>query len=207
MTYGIFKNTKNAVYRFVDEKLIGAALDTDPPTTLNIPRQFTNFLLEAEFTQLDAEEEAEKQITFVRRILDISLNQWSGMGLPTPVGYTDNNENILLTWKHERFTNVTGNKPLSSKFVETYAWLVGLGSREFLFPCAVFLKVIGCDPIFITDGSRDEGIDCIGKISVGPIRSLLVFVQCKTKEVDRKSLSKGVIYQEYGKYASFAKNR
>ena len=200
MTYGDYQTPKDAVKEFVQDKLIGAALALDPPATLNIPQQFTNFLVAAKFNRRVAEEEAEKQSTLVRRWLDDARKQWFGIGLPAPVAYADNDA-VVLTWKHAGYRKITGHEPLSSEFVETHEWLTNLKQREFLLPCVAFLKIIRCDPIFITDGPRDEGIDCIGKIADGPLRSVLIFVQSKTSE-RRQKLSKEVLYQEYGKYAT-----
>ena len=200
MNYGTYQNPKDAVRKFVYDELIGAALAIDPPDSLNIPQQFTNFLVGANFNRLLAEEEAEKQSDLVRRRLDDARDQWLGIGLPAPIAYADNDD-VLLTWKHARYREITGHEPLSTEFVETHEWLTSLKQREFLLPCAAFLKIIGCDSIFITDGPRDEGIDCIGKIANGPLRSILIFVQSKTSEAVKR-LSKEVLYQEYGKYAT-----
>ena len=199
MTYGVYQSTADAVKTFVQENLIAAALVLDPPETLNIFQQFTNFLVAGRFNKLRAEEEAEKQSGLVRYWLDQALDQWIEIGLPAPIGYA-NNPDVVLTRKHARYREITGYEPLSSSFIETHEWLAGLGPREFLMPCVAFLKIIGCDPIFVTDGPRDRGIDCIGKIAGGPMRSTIVFVQSKTSST-RQWLSPQVIYQEYGKYA------
>lgn len=207
MTYGDYGSAGKAVTKFVRDELINAALDADPPKTLNVPQEFASFLVAGRVNKLVADEVAEKQRGLIRFRLDEALNQWAGLGLPAPVGYAENEE-IILTWKHDRYADITGQEPLSPQFVETYNWLNGLGARDFLFPCATFLKIIGCDPIFITDGPRDEGIDCIGKIANGPMRSVLFFVQCKTRQRGTKKVfGKELLYQEYGKYATLPKTQ
>ena len=205
MTYGTYRSAAEAVNKFVYDELIDAALDPDPPETLNVPQQFASFLVAAQFNRLVAEEEAERHRKLLRFRLKAAINQWLDVGLPAPIGYADNLD-VVLTWKHASYAEITGHEPLSLGFVETYEWLTSLEPRDFLFPCATFLKIVGCDPIFITDGSGDEGIDCIGRIADGPIRSIFLFVQCKTrKEGAKKFIGKDVLYQEYGKYATLPK--
>ena len=204
MTYGTYQSVSHAVNTFVYNELIDAALVPDPPQTLNLLNLFTDHLVAAQFNRLIAEEETEKHISYVRRRLDDAIDQWIERGLPAPLGYT-NNQDVLVTWKHVHFPKITGRRPLSGQFVEIYEWLIDLGPRQFLLASAIFLRIIGCNPIFITDGPHDEGIDCIGKIMEGPIRSILVFVQSKTKENSRKLFQKETLYQEYGKYATLTK--
>ncbi len=203
MTYGRFSNTTAAVRDFVYNKLIDTAVTLDPPATLNVRSQFANFLVKESFNSLVADEEAERQSSLLHRQLHDACNEWIDIGLPAPIGYADNPD-VVLTRKHARYREITGYEPLSLSFIETYHWLSSLGPREFLLPCAVFLKIIGCDPILLTDGPRDEGIDCIGKIADGPMRSIVIFVQAKTTTRPH-SLTKNVLYVEYGKYAMLPK--
>lgn len=200
MRYGSFRSRKEAVIRFVTERLIAPALTPDPPQTFNIVQQFASFLATGSFNLLRAEEEAEKQKSFLRRELSDALNEWELLGIPPPVQYAENEE-VLLTWKHNRFEELTGHRGISRNFIEVYEWLSGLQSREFLLACVSFLKLLRCDPIFITDGRGDEGIDCIGKIADGPLRSVAIFIQSKTKENDLEKLGRDALFQEYGKYA------
>ena len=204
MTYGSFRTPKEAVKRFVSEKLITPALTPNPPETFNLEQQFAAFLATGSFNRFRAEEEAEKQINFIRRQLGDALNEWSRLGIPSPVQFTENEE-VLLTWKHNHFQQITGHRAISRNFIEIYEWLSGLQSREFLLACVSFLKLLRCDPIFITDGRGDEGIDCIGKIADGPLRSVAVFIQSKTKENDLEKLGRDALFQEYGKYAVLPK--
>lgn len=208
MTYGAYRSANEAVNTFVYDELVDAALHPNPPKTFNVSRQFASFLVgAARFNKLIADEEADRQLGLIRRRLREAIDQWSGLGLPAPIGFAENDD-IILTWKHARYTQITGYEPLSLQFVRIYDWLCSLGSRDFLFACATFLRIIGCDPIFVTDGARDQGIDCIGRVSDGPIRSVLFFVQCKTRQqAAEKVIGKEVIYQEYGKYATLPKTR
>ena len=204
MTYGDFRSAKDAINRFVYDDLIENTLCGSAPETFNLQNRFSDFLVSGSFNKLRADEEAEKQASLIQGRLNEALDSWRALGLPSPLGYADSDD-VLLTWRHSSYADITGYTPLSSAFVDVYDWLTNLNARDFLLPCAAFFKLIGCDPIFITDGSRDEGIDCIGRIADGPSRSILVFAQCKTKEKDRKVFGKETLFQEYGKYASLPK--
>lgn len=204
MTYGSFRSVKEAVNRFVFDELITRALSQDPPQTFNLEQQFASFLIAGSFNRLRAEEEAEKQTSLIRRRLDDVLSEWRLQGVPTPIEYAENEE-VLLTWKHIHYQATTGYPALSKDFIEIYEWLSELQSREFLLVCVTFLKLLNCDPIFVTDGPRDEGIDCIGKIADGPLRSVAIFVQSKTRENDLAMFGRDILYQEYGKYATLPK--
>lgn len=203
MKYGSFKNIKDAVNKFVFDGLINRSLSQAPPPILNIQQEFASFLTKGKINSLIAAEEAEKQNNLIKQRLNDALSEWRSLGLPAPVGYAENGKN-LLTWKHPKYYLLTGYPALSEAFVEVYGWLRELDSRKYLLACVALLKLIGCNPIFITDGSRDEGIDCIGRVAEGPLRSLLVFVQSKTKE-NNQAMGKEMIYQEYGKYATLPK--
>ena len=204
MNYGSFQSTKAAVNQFVFDEIIKTSLLTQPPETLNLSRQFATFLAQNNFHRLRAEEEAEKQIFLLRRRLDEALDEWKALGLPPPLGYSENGD-VLLTWRHQKYAAITGRDPLSPNFVVVFDWLSGLNARQYLLPSVLFLKLMGCDPIFVTDGPHDEGIDCIGRIAEGPLRSVLVFVQVKTQQAAQRHISKDSLFQEYGKYATLPK--
>jgi hypothetical protein len=106
---------------------------------------------------------------------------------------------LLAGWVHDRHLDLTGYPPVSEEFIEIYHWLSSLNEREFLLPVVCFLKLVGCDAIFVTDGTGDEGIDCLGRIGVGPLRSIVLFVQAKSK-IDH--VPRDLVLQEYGKYAA-----
>ena len=199
--HGSHASKKSAIYTFVHERVVNLALSKDPPDTLNLIQQFSAFLHDnLELDHLSAEEEAEKQADIVRRRLNEILQEWQLLGIPRALGYAENNE-IVLTWRHSRFETITGYQPISEEFVKIYRWISTLGPREFLIVGVVFLKLLNCDPIFVTDGPRDEGVDCIGRISQGPLRSVVILIQSKTKEDETRQFDPDTLYQEYGKYS------
>lgn len=62
--------------------------------------------------------------------------------------------------------------------------------------CLLFI-FLGAGIIFITEGSGDGGVDCLGRIDQGPLRSLCIIIQAKTSN---SRISRDLIFIEYGKY-------
>ena len=86
MKYGHFSSVKDAVNRFVSDELSTEVLSPDPPTKLSLSERFASFLSRFEFTQLRAEEEAEKQGSLLRHKVSEALEQqWAGLGIPAPI--------------------------------------------------------------------------------------------------------------------------
>ena len=202
MSYGRFSAAHEAVKTFVADRLMAASLSTSAPDVLNISDQFNSFLKDNEFGPLRASEETQKQEALILRHLEEELVEWRALGVPTPIDYVESNSNVLLTWRHSRFQRRFFNDvPYQTEnFVAIYDWLLTLQERDFLFVCALYLKLMGCNPILITDGSGDMGIDCIGKVSKGPLRSLVVFVQSKTIQKSQGRVSENALRQEFAKY-------
>ncbi len=202
MPYGSFSAAHEAVKTFVVDHLLANSLSTNAPDVLNIAEQFNQFLMDNGFGPLRASEETEKQETLISLKLEEELEEWHALGVPTPIDYVDSNNNILLTWKHGRFSerNFDSRSYRTAEFVSVYNWLLTLQERQFLFACVLYLKQLGCDPIFVTDGSGDMGVDCIGKVSIGPFRSLAVFVQSKTMQRSQGRIAGSTLRQEYAKF-------
>ena len=76
-------------------------------------------------------------------------------------------EDLYICWFHHKFEEETGFEGLPTTFSWVLEWLDNLSPREFLIPCAMYLKLLGASKIFITDSSGDEGIDCLGVVYGG----------------------------------------
>jgi hypothetical protein len=188
------------VRAFVIEVVEAQAMRTDGPKTINITRAFAQFLEERRgHSELEASEVAAKQVLLVRRQVGLQIGRWSDQGISPPMNFTVENEDIVVSWRHPRYEALTGYQPAQAQFVKIYDWVGAQAQRAFLIPCIWFLKAIDCDPIFITDGARDEGIDCIGLINRGPLRSTAFFVQARSKS---DLISGEPLQQEYAKYAA-----
>ena len=138
-----------------------------------------------------------------RRLLDV-VEEWSRLGIPCPIGWSEDSD-LWLTWRHPKYVELTGQLGLHRKYIFSLNWLSTLNAREYLLPGVLFLKILGCDPIYVTDGPNDEGIDCIGRIAEGPLRSTIVFLQVKTRQGNQNRMGRDVVLQEYGKYLMLAK--
>ena len=192
---------------FVFEDVISQSLNASAPTTVNVLRSFTHFLVKKGFEQFRAEEVAEQQQALIWRKLNEASDEWRALGLPSPIGPPVDWGDNWLTWRHPRFFELTGQTPLQKKYIIIHDWISALDPREYLLVGVLFLKILGCNPIYITDGANDEGVDCIGRIENGPLRSIVVLVQAKTRQGNRTVMGKDIVLQEYGKFSILGKTR
>ena len=208
MPYGCFGSAKEAVRLFVDNHIMAAFLSINPPKILNVFDSFNSFLRNNDFGEVRASIETEKQEVLILRYLEEQLEEWRALGVPTPVDYVEENKSVLVSWKHKNFRQrYYGEKAYNTEnFVSVYNWLFSLQDRNFLFACSLYLKLLRCNPIYITDGKGDGGIDCIGKVSDGPFRSLIVFVQAKSKKGKKANFSLNTLRQEYAKYVALKRS-
>ena len=168
------------------------------PRTLNIQRTFRNHLARKESLKNSADELSEKWHQTLLDRIEYNLSEgWDGLGVPRPIALLDNDNTTLVTWSHPKYSTLTGLGPLPDEFIAIVNWLQNLDAREFLIPCSCLLSLIGAEHIYITEGKGDGGIDCIGKIENGPLRSLCLFVQAKTSN---SSIKREILLTEYGKF-------
>jgi hypothetical protein len=197
--FGQLRDADKATQRFVIEGLEAKIMRHDCPKTLNLDVEFSRFLQSHGVDELRASEIAAQQRLLVRRRVTDQIQRWNGQGVSSPWNFVVESDDVVVSWRHERYNELTGYDPLGSDFVDIYDWLGTQTNRAFLFPCVCFLKILGCDPIFITDGSRDEGIDCIGLLANGGLRSTAIFVQARSKG---DVISGDIVLQEFAKYTA-----
>ena len=189
---------REEIKSYLDNLLFSKILKQGCPITLNIQRSFRNHLALKENFKKSADELSEKwQQNLLERIEQDLSKDWDGLGVPRPIAPLDNDNTTLVTWSHPRYSTLTGLDPLPDEFIAIVNWLQHLGPREFLIPCSCLLSLIGAEHIYITEGTGDGGIDCIGKIENGPLRSLCLFVQAKTSKSD---ITREMLLTEYGKF-------
>ncbi len=168
------------------------------PRTLNIQRTFRDHLARKESLKDFADELSERwHQNLLYRIEQNLSESWDGLGVPRPIALLDNDNTTLVTWSHPKYSTLTGLGPLPDEFIATVNWLKNLNAQEFLIPCSCLLSLIGAEHIYITEGTGDGGIDCIGKIENGPLRSLCLFVQAKTS---KSGVRRETLLTEYGKF-------
>jgi len=190
---------RESIRKFVHDYLIPKTTTTTPPLIkLNIRAEFRNYLIAKGTPELEAEENAEKWECNLKEIIFAAQEEWSRQGVPCPFGFSAKGD-LLIGLGHPKWGEITNQEKLPPEFNGISAWLHSLSGKEFLVACSVYLKLVGCDPIYITDGSGDGGIDLIGLISQGPLRSHAYYIQSKTS---KSQISRDMILLEYGKYAS-----
>ena len=189
-----------AVSRFIYGDLIPDLLSAGSPGIVNLQRRFSAYLRKSGQSALAAEENAEKWFETLRIRLEAELLSWVRRGLPRPASLGAD-QRTLVTWQHPDYEVLTGLPTLGSAFVEILHWLRQLDSRQFLIPSAVFLAHLGASRIYITDSSGDEGIDLVGTIETGPLKSAGLFVQAKTTS-RRGGVTRDSVLLEYAKYVS-----
>ena len=195
--YGPLVDAATAVRTFAWEHLELEIVRTDVEKVINVDVAFAAFLRRRGVSTLLADDLAAEQRPLVRRKVVEQIGRWRNQGIDAPIGFSEDRDDVLLTWRHDRFQELTGHSPPRAELFAVAAWLATQTNRAFLLPCACFLKTLGCDPILVTDGTRDEGIDCLGLVRGGPLRSMALFVQAKSQ----KHFSGDELLQEYGKFA------
>jgi hypothetical protein len=163
---------------------------------LNARAEFVTFLIAKGHPGIVAEEFAEKNTTLLLTNILKMCDQWEALGIPRPLDIVDQNGSIV-TWKHPRFENITGRKPLSGLFCDVWNWVKNCHDRDFLFCCAAYLFSLGCTRIYITDTTGDAGLDLIGIIESEPFRGLCVVVQAKTAH---GQIRKEDLFSDYTKF-------
>lgn len=196
--FGSLGDAKTAVRSYVQDRLAAAVTAVDSETVLQLDVDFARFLHDRGIDQNLASELAAAQYGLLERKVTEHVAKWADYGLSPPVGFHIDRERTLVTWRHERFEELTGFVPLPARHFEISEWVSGHSGRPFLLPCACYLTSLGCDPIFITDGSGDEGIDLIGLIRTGPLRSTAIYVQAKSQG----RISGDELLREFGKFSA-----
>ena len=194
------KGGRDAVTGFIYGQLVPDLLSAKSPRVVNLRVRFSTYLRDSGHSALAAHENAERWFETLRDKLNAELYSWTRRGIPRPASIATD-QRTLITWKHPDYEDLTGLPPLGSAFFEILDWLGTLSPREFLIPSAVFLAHLGANRVYITDSSGDEGIDLIGVIEDGPLKSTGLFVQAKTTS-NPAGISRDSVLLEYAKYMS-----
>ena len=193
---------------FVHGALLPKVVSPDAPRVLNILDEYRDYIKEKGLDEIEASEQATQQIGGVRRVLSNYLQDWDAQGLPIPMVEDIEQEHVFVAWPHIDFLRLSGlDATIDRNFCATYRYLRTIDGRQFLVVCAIFLKCLGFDTAFICDGPGDEGVDLLGRVENGGLRSLCVVVQAKTSQ---GRLGRGTVVSEYSKYLALphaAKNR
>lgn len=149
--------------------------------------------------ELRAEELAEDWVGRLAEKLDARMAEWDALGLPRPVVAVGGD--TLLTYHHEWHPEAAG-LALPGGLSELYELLGTVTPREMLLVTGCLLYLCGCRQIIVTEGS-DGGVDVMGRVAAGPLRSLCVFAQAKTSG---SPIPKQLMLVEHGKFRDLRRN-
>lgn len=177
-----FTDLKAGFRHYVSISLELTIMAPSCPPRIKLSSHFVEFLVGLKVDRAQAIDTATYQKRLLLDEVDRHIGRWRAQGVTPPFDRStdDEEDDSLITWAHSGYERHTGEAPLGPEFFKIYHWLGSLKEKEFHLPCLCYLSVLKCDPIFLTDGARDEGIDYIGLISSGPMRSTAVFVQAKS---------------------------
>lgn len=193
-----FADIKSAIRGYVIERLEWVTVGAACPPLINVSDHFVTFLIERSVEETEAVDIASNQALLLMDEVERQIQRWKYQGVAPPFDRIPDQDGTLVTWRHARYEIHTGTSAPDQNVFDIYAWLGTLQEREFHLPCLCYLRILGCDPIYLTDGGRDEGIDYIGLIKTGPLRSTAVFVQAKSSLA---AFGTAEVLQEYAKYA------
>lgn len=194
--------SKDAVNNYIFNSFLPEILGPNCPTKINLLTSFKGYVNKKISDAIMSEELAIRWLPDLLKKLEDRLSDWNSLGIPYPCCPSEQNKELMLTWRHPKYKEITGYNSLSENFIHILSWIEKLSSREFLIVCAVLLKGLGATKIFITDGPNDGGIDLIARVEQTPFNSLVFFVQSKTVQDKTKPISRDTVLMEYGKYLS-----
>lgn len=163
---------------------------------VNLERFLRDCLQKEGFSDVKATEYAEDWVERLGQELEKQLREWDLLGIPRPL-VPGSSPLTFLTFRHRNYQSAVGMQGISTDFPCVYDFVASLAPREFLLVPACLLQLAGCNPIIITDGSGDGGVDCMGQVTAGSIRSLCIFVQARTSSTD---ITKEAVQLEYAKF-------
>ena len=176
--------------RFVEAVLVPHALSPERSLAINIEDEYYLYLVQRGIPDSIASEAAETQLHSLTSVLENYLVDWDQQGVPRPLTATDQ-QDVFLPWSHTQFPRYSGiNEGIDKNYCEVLHYVRGLSDREFPVVCAIWLRCIGCETILYCDGPGDGGVDLLGRVTTGGLRSLAVAVQSKTtgSTVGRKTI-------------------
>jgi hypothetical protein len=196
--FGALGDARRAVRSYIHEFLATSVTSVDAEPVMQLEVHFARFLQQRGIEPNLASELSAEQYSLVERKVEAHVARWSDHGLTPPFGFHVESDKTIVTWKHHRFEELTGHTPPPPAHFQVEGWISGKLNRDFLLPCACYLRSLDCDPIYITDGTKDEGIDLIGLIRSGPLRSTVLYVQAKSQF----RISGDELLREFGKFNS-----
>lgn len=182
---------------FLFERLVPRVLSPAAPKAVNLKDEFRNHFRENGLGPIRSEELSNDQFGQLCDFVERHLTDWDAQGIPRPLAQGDQ-DHIYVAWPHDQFARYSGlSERIDQNFCEVFEYIQSLDGKEFLVICALWLKCIGFNKVFVCDGRGDEGVDMLGLLEQGGLRSLVAVVQAKTSN---SPIGRGLLLSEYGKY-------
>ena len=182
---------------FFHENLLPTVLSASAPRAINLFDEFRVYIRSIGLGEIRSSEIANDQFVALTDYLERHLTDWDAQGVPRPLTRTDQ-EHIFLAWPHEHFCRYSGlEETIDGNFCDLFEYVQALNGKQFLILCTLWLKTLGFRKIYICDARGDEGVDVLGLLESGGLRSLVAVVQAKTSN---EPIGRGMVLAEYGKY-------
>jgi len=156
-----------------------------------LERQFNN----ESYGDLKSYELANEWLPRFLELVSGSLEEWRRISVPVPA-ILDRSSAIAYCGNHSKYT-ANADGALLPEFKAVVGVLAELTSRRMLGCTALVLHAMGCDPILITDGANDGGVDVVGRVFRGPFAGMLIFGQSKSAS---SSVSKDTVRLDFTKF-------
>lgn len=182
---------------FLYDELLPNILSSTAPGAINLRDEFRGYIRRQGVGDMRSLEVANDQFGQLVESLERHMADWDAQGIPRPLTETDQ-DYIFLAWPHVQFLRYSGlTERIDDNFCELFGYIRTLDGKQFLVVCALWLKCVGFKKIFICDARGDEGVDVLGLLEEGGLRSLVAVVQAKTS---KEPIGRGLVLTEYGKY-------
>lgn len=145
---------------------------------------------------LRSAELAEEWVGRMRAEVEAALEAWSAIGVPPPAVYIGGTRCVTL--RHPRYPTLAPKGGLPPDYPSWLALVEQADPRQFTLAVCAWLVAAGCSEIYVIDGANDIGVDCLGVIPEGPLRSVCILCQAKTANA---AISVATIRGDYQKYS------
>lgn len=103
---------------------------------------------------------------------------WDEFGIPRPL-ISSHTPGLYLGIRHKNYVQRSGARALPIFYPDVLQFVVEASAKELVGIVAITLFLSGCDPILITDGKGDGGVDVAGRMAHGILHGTQLFVQAK----------------------------
>lgn len=182
--------------------VVRAAAKNLPSVAIDAHRDLIDFegLLADQFGEagespLRSAELAEQWVGRMHSEVESVLNAWSAIGVPPPAVCIGGVRCVTL--RHPRYPALAPQGGLPPDYPLWLALVEQADPKQFTLAVCAWLAVVGCSEIYVIDGANDLGVDCVGLIREGPLRSVCILCQAKTASA---AISVATVRGDYQKY-------